>query len=133
MRQDEFKKHPLWSLLEIHTSELADFIKQRREEQALLRANESNQQMGHMPGQSIYSNQQKDPNQRFIVTKEWSNAPKGFEDSQEQRAQLIVRMIAKEKLALKRAEDAQNQNYDDAVEDEDQNKKEEAHSKTEVE
>ena len=32
MRQDEFQKHPLWSQLEEHASELADFIKQKREE-----------------------------------------------------------------------------------------------------
>ena len=43
MRQNEYVDHPLWSKLETHALELQDFIKKKREEQAILRARESNQ------------------------------------------------------------------------------------------
>ena len=42
MRQNEFLGHPLWSKLELHATELSDFIKKKKEEQAILRARESN-------------------------------------------------------------------------------------------
>ena len=48
------------------------------------------------------SNQQKDPNKPFNLTRMWDNAPKGYEESVEYRAKLILQMIANEKLALQR-------------------------------
>ena len=42
MRQNEYVGHALWSTLETHATELQDFIKKKREEQAILRARESN-------------------------------------------------------------------------------------------
>ena len=54
-------------------------------------------------GQSMLgSNQQKDPNKLFSLTRVWDNAPKGYEKSKQYRAKLIVMMIANEKLALQR-------------------------------
>ena len=86
MRCDEFRNHPLWNQLEEHTKELADFIRQKREEQAVIRARDGNQNPhGQMASQHKFSSQ-KDPACKFMVTKDWSNAPKGFKKSDAHRA-----------------------------------------------
>ncbi len=94
-RQEEYRKHPLFRMLSIHTSELQEYIRLKREQQVQQKQKEF--QMNHQMT-AVYGQQTETPKRDiFKVSKDWSNAPDGFEESDLPRAIEIRKLIEQEK------------------------------------
>ena len=61
-----------------------------------------------------------------MVTRDWSNAPKGYQMSDAHRAKVIRLMIASEEAGERKFGEAENQNYDSQVQSQAQQVGEEA-------
>ena len=109
LRQEEYRKHPLFSMLQMHTNELQEYIRLKKEHQALQKQKEfqQNHSMQQVFGTTIQAQGAPaggmpgglpGPRDLFRVTKDWDNAPDGFKESDAPRALEIRRLIRLETM-----------------------------------
>lgn len=94
-RQDEYRKHPLFSMLKQHAEELQEYIHLKKQQQALQKQKEFQQHPMHQLHGVYGTSGQGMPclKDLFRLENDWNNAPKGYQTSDAPRAIEIKRKI----------------------------------------